>query len=518
MPTSPTPRSSSRSPASEPVRERVEQLLGMDFHAFCRSVLLAQNRFADFLDGDAARSERGAEGRLRLRAVRRRPRGGQAPHGRCARCCWSRSSGRDRSSSAAREQLEVAERRLEASRARASAVEAARAPYEEAVRAATDAERRRRDAEAARARSRDVASKLPAADDVEQVAREAREAESAVERAVEAADLAEAARADAEAARAAVAERVGDQTAFAALVTEHEHLVNGAERAAQMRDRVASAALEAADALERLVTAHEEAVRSLDEATRTLEGAGRAVAEADLALHAARHADMARTLRTELVAGEPCPVCEQSVATVPAAGRAPAIAGGERALERARRAEAKARAAHQRGGRRPRCRRGAARIGPRPPAGTHARGRARRRGAPRGGRRARRGPERAGRPAGRGRPSGAARGAEPRAGRSHRPPLSGRRPRRTRRVPRSSGPGATATIAALAWPRSRTGSPRSGACSARRVRWPLWPPPCTPRSWKPAKPSSRATSGPRRRWLAAQRTTWNGGRHDARGA
>ena len=31
------------------VRERVEQLLGMDFSAFCRSVLLAQNRFADFL-------------------------------------------------------------------------------------------------------------------------------------------------------------------------------------------------------------------------------------------------------------------------------------------------------------------------------------------------------------------------------------------------------------------------------------------------------------------------------------
>jgi DNA repair protein SbcC/Rad50 len=327
------------------VRERVEQLLGMDFHAFCRSVLLAQNRFADFLTAtprDRNEVLKGVFGYERfdgaLEAARRRM---------AAAALLLESLEREGSQlSAAREQLEVAERRLEASRARASAVEAARAPYEEAVRAVTDAERRRRDAEAARARSRDVASKLPAADDVEQVAREAREAESAVERAVEAADLAEAARADAEAARAAVAERVGDQTAFAALVTEHEHLVSGAERAAQMRDRVTSAALEAADALGRLVTAHEEAVRSLDEATRALEGAGRAVAEADLALHAARHADMARTLRTELVAGEPCPVCEQAVATIPAAGRAPAIAGGERALERARRAEAKARAAH----------------------------------------------------------------------------------------------------------------------------------------------------------------------------
>ena len=33
----------------EPMKARVEQLLGMDFTAFCRSVLLAQNRFSEFL-------------------------------------------------------------------------------------------------------------------------------------------------------------------------------------------------------------------------------------------------------------------------------------------------------------------------------------------------------------------------------------------------------------------------------------------------------------------------------------
>src|SRR5215207_3158249 len=38
------------------VNERVEVLLGMDFNTFCRSVLLAQNRFADFLK--ATRTER----------------------------------------------------------------------------------------------------------------------------------------------------------------------------------------------------------------------------------------------------------------------------------------------------------------------------------------------------------------------------------------------------------------------------------------------------------------------------
>jgi len=33
----------------EPTKARIEQLLGMDFKAFSRSVLLAQNRFSEFL-------------------------------------------------------------------------------------------------------------------------------------------------------------------------------------------------------------------------------------------------------------------------------------------------------------------------------------------------------------------------------------------------------------------------------------------------------------------------------------
>jgi exonuclease SbcC len=56
---------------------------------------------------------------------------------------------------------------------------------------------------------------------------------------------------------------------------------------------------------------------------------------------------MARSLRGTLEAGAPCPVCEQVVAAVPTLGRAPAIATAERALERTRRDEAKARDARQ---------------------------------------------------------------------------------------------------------------------------------------------------------------------------
>jgi exonuclease SbcC len=55
---------------------------------------------------------------------------------------------------------------------------------------------------------------------------------------------------------------------------------------------------------------------------------------------------MAHALRVELTAGEPCPVCAQVVATVPPAGRAPAVAKAERAHEEARTAQAEAAKVH----------------------------------------------------------------------------------------------------------------------------------------------------------------------------
>ncbi len=39
------------------MNERIEQLLGMDFKTFCRSVLLAQNRFSEFLKATPAQRD-----------------------------------------------------------------------------------------------------------------------------------------------------------------------------------------------------------------------------------------------------------------------------------------------------------------------------------------------------------------------------------------------------------------------------------------------------------------------------
>ena len=61
------------------MNERIEQIIGMDFKTFCRSVLLAQNRFSEFLKATPAQRDAVLKGRLRVRAARRRaPRGEDA--------------------------------------------------------------------------------------------------------------------------------------------------------------------------------------------------------------------------------------------------------------------------------------------------------------------------------------------------------------------------------------------------------------------------------------------------------
>ena len=99
-----------------PVNERVEQLLGMDFQTFCRSVLLAQNRFSDFLKRDAgpsatrcSRACSATSGSTR----RRRPRSGASIGRRVA----LESLARERTT------IDEARRRLDDARARAQAAE-----------------------------------------------------------------------------------------------------------------------------------------------------------------------------------------------------------------------------------------------------------------------------------------------------------------------------------------------------------------------------------------------------------
>jgi DNA repair protein SbcC/Rad50 len=101
-------------------------------------------------------------------------------------------------------------------------------------------------------------------------------------------------------------------------------------------DRLTAQAGDFAGTVSTAEAEYEAAIRSLDAAS---EGAAQAAAAVDAAargVEEARTADRAATLRPHLRLGEPCPVCEQTVAELPTTPHSPALAAANARLERAR--------------------------------------------------------------------------------------------------------------------------------------------------------------------------------------
>jgi exonuclease SbcC len=92
------------------------------------------------------------------------------------------------------------------------------------------------------------------------------------------------------------------------------------------RDRLAAQGGDFASAVGQAEAEHERAIRALDEASAAAGKAGEQVTAAEHAVEEARTADRAATLRPHLRLGEPCPVCTQQVATLPAMPEHPALA------------------------------------------------------------------------------------------------------------------------------------------------------------------------------------------------
>lgn len=317
-----------------PVRERVVQLLGMEFDAFCRSVLLAQNRFADFLRATpSARNEvlKGIFGYERFDA---------ALEGAKRRVASSDVTLEALSSEG--ERLADARARLDEARERSVALAERAETLEQARRNVEAASEERRAAEQSAAAASlqvtavDDAIQQLGTDAADELFIAAEDAESVKTTAAELVVAAEAALRTARDTYAAVVERIGDQAAFAALVQEHDHRAATAEDSAEVA-RLAAGAVEAADreagSAGDAVTEAERAAEVSAEARTT---AQTDLAEAEETMHAAQHAVAARTLRAELVAGDPCPVCHQPIAVVPGLGRAPAVTAAEKACARAR--------------------------------------------------------------------------------------------------------------------------------------------------------------------------------------
>ena len=333
------------------VNERITHLLGMDFDTFCRSVLLAQNRFSDFLKATKTDRDKVLKGvfgfeqidAAKLAAERRLDRETMALE------AFARErEGIDQ----ARERLEEARGLAEQTRSRLKAFEDCAPRVEELV---AQEEAARSDADVAASRIDElarVADTLPPGEQVSAVLEAATEARGTVEQTKAAVEQAERARELADADLIQVRERLGDREQLRTFERLVEQLDEHGRAFAKAADAHAQRERQLAEMRELVEQRHAEsteAQESLARADDRLEEASAATKEAHVALATARHAEMAHELRGSLVAGDPCPVCAQPVATLPKRGAAPkAVSAAEKALAKAERSEADLRAEKER--------------------------------------------------------------------------------------------------------------------------------------------------------------------------
>ncbi len=331
----------------DPMKARIEQLLGMDFKAFCRSVLLAQNRFSEFLR--ASRVERdgvlkGVFGYERL----------------------------DEAQAASKFRLREVELQLEALGKDRRAIDEARAQLDDARAAAGGAARRLQELEGAApeferlTKERDAAS----AQAEEAVAHVAALVEllEGMPTAAEVDEVVARGEGAAEAVALAHAAPTRRPTPLASGPTPHTPTswrgsatgcVSARSRSCWTRSTASGLRRSGPRKRSRprvgiwmrrtstgrvWRTKPAQAAGGLVEAEAARAAAADAVSVARGVLLEAQHADMARELRGTLASGEPCPVCAQPVHTIPRAGRASTVAAADRALAKAGRLEEKAEA------------------------------------------------------------------------------------------------------------------------------------------------------------------------------
>jgi exonuclease SbcC len=327
---------------------RIEQLLGLDFDAFNRSVFLAQNRFAEFLQATAGQRDavlKGVFGFDRL--------------DRMAEVANERRDGlRAELADLERLRVEIEVDRIDLAEATpglaAAVARLAELEKSHERASALEADREAGRAEVERAARRlselgDIAAQLPAREQSVELLERATAGTELVEVAEQAAAAAatevETARrhlADTETATggletlakaAALAERVRD---FDQRITAlDQHVADAAARLEAAADRQAAAEKRVAE----LQAADQAALAALTEATEAAD-------QADAALHQARHDSMAITLRQELAVGDACPVCAQAVAVLPPGRKQAALDRPEKGAQKARETLAGAQRTH----------------------------------------------------------------------------------------------------------------------------------------------------------------------------
>lgn len=352
--------------------DRILDLVGLGFSAFTSAVVLAQGRFAQFLQAQPKERDgilRELFGIASLDGART-----------AAQTAAAAATGRAEALTGQRTRLPAHGAALRGAAARAARAAAARraalgalAPAAAAVRTAHEA------AEAAGERARQMraaADRLPDRADVDRLAERA----ATLHRA--AADAHSAAHAAREAATTAIGRRDAARTEHGGTGAQLAALRASADRLGAVRARIPEldAAVAAADgarsaltaelAPATALTARLDAHRMVDRAAGELEGLDRALADAgtamtaaeaaardatgareaaEAALQAARRADHASVLRRGLEPGDPCPVCGAAVGVLDHSDPGPAHAEDAAAAAARASAAADARAARAEG-------------------------------------------------------------------------------------------------------------------------------------------------------------------------
>jgi exonuclease SbcC len=329
------------------VGDRLEALLGLDWDGFRRSVMLAQNQFAGFLEATPGEKDgvlKGVFGFERLDAMRAaaRRRLDTAAAELTALNRLRAQAEQDRAD------LERAAAEHAAAVGRADALATLSGEVAAADEAGREARRAEQEAASDGVRLTALAAKIPPGERVESVLGAAtsagEEARAAARREQEAAALA----IRAEASLAAALEAAGGRAALdeaTGLVARAGAEQQAAQQAAGRAEAAELAAREAAAAGSR--AAESRAAAEADRAAAAKAGE-QATAERErtaAALHEAHRREAALALRAGLEVGAACPVCEQPVAALPRGRKAADAAGAQRALEEAEAAE---RAARQR--------------------------------------------------------------------------------------------------------------------------------------------------------------------------
>lgn len=319
------------------VNAQVEAILGMDFEAFRRSVLLAQNQFAGFLEATATDRNKvlkGVFGFERLDAMR------DAVKARIDRLGGRLQVLAERRASAEADRVLLVSRQVEliAAEERAATLAALRLSVNQAQDVIREAEGRLKAAAAEAAILDSLADQVPTQEATAGLFAEA-DAATAVMAEAEAAAI----RTEASAVRAAEAW----EGALAA-VGGRSALERAADVVASVRGALTDRDRERArlDEVESLLTAAESDVADAAEAVRLAEQEARRGGEAVVAaaeaeqtardsLHRAHQAERVSLLRSGLTVGEPCPVCDQMVATLPPARSAPVLDAAQDGLTEA---------------------------------------------------------------------------------------------------------------------------------------------------------------------------------------